>query len=213
MYFPYGKKETDYLKKKDKKLARVIERMGHLRRRTEDDLFASVVHHIVGQQISGAAQQSIWRKMQAAGIISPARLAACAPEDLRPFGVSLRKAQYICDFARRVRDGSFDLNGLYDLSDEEVIARLTDIKGVGVWTAEMLLLFCLKRPNVLSFGDLGVRRGLCAVYGHKEISKKLFEKYRRRFSPYGSVAAFYLWAAGAEKAAQTASKGGNIYVL
>ena len=105
-----------------------------------------------------------------------------------------------------MRDGSFDLNVLYELSDEEVIARLTDIKGVGVWTAEMLLLFCLKRPNVLSFGDLGVRRGLCAVYGHKEINKKLFEKYRRRFSPYGSVAAFYLWAAGAEKTAQAARK-------
>lgn len=206
MYFPYGKKETDYLKRKDKKLARVIERMGHLRRRTEDDLFASVVHHIIGQQISGAAQQSIWRKMQATGIIGAARLAACVPEDLRPFGVSLRKARYICDFARRVRDGNFDLDILWDLPDEEVIARLTDIKGVGVWTAEMLLLFCLKRPNVLSFGDLGVRRGLCAVYGHKKVTKKLFERYRRRFSPYGSVAAFYLWAAGAEKALREGGK-------
>ena len=108
--------------------------------------------------------------------------------------------------ARAVQDGSLPIHSLVEKSDEEIIRTLTALSGVGRWTAEMLLLFCLKRPNVLSFGDLGVRRGLCAVYGHKEINKKLFEKYRRRFSPYGSVAAFYLWAAGAEKTAQAARK-------
>ena len=207
MYFQYGTAETEYLKGKDKILGAVIDRIGPVYRETDPDLFAAVVHHIVSQQISTKAQATIWARFhERFGAMRPEVIAAADASQLQALGISLRKAQYICAFARRVRDGSFDLNGLYDLSDEEVIARLTDIKGVGVWTVEMLLLFCLKRPNVLSFGDLGVRRGLCAVYGHKEISKKLFEKYRRRFSPYGSVAAFYLWAAGAEKAAQAARK-------
>ncbi len=80
------------------------------------------------------------------------------------------------------------------MSDEQAIKVLSSLKGVGVWTAEMLLLFCLQRPDILSFGDFAIHRGLRMVYHHRRIDRRLFEKYRRRFSPYGSVASLYLWA-------------------
>ena len=85
------------------------------------------------------------------------------------------------------------------MNDEDAIRALSSLKGIGVWTAEMILLFCLQRPDIFSYDDLAIRRGLRMVYHHREIDRERFEKYRRRFSPYGSVASLYLWAvAGGE---------------
>ena len=108
--------------------------------------------------------------------------------------MSLRKAEYILDFARKTADGSFDLTKVKTADDEEAISLLTSLKGIGRWTAEMMLLFCLGRQNVLSYDDLAIQRGLRMIYRHKKIDKKLFERYRRRFSPYGSMASLYIWA-------------------
>ncbi len=80
------------------------------------------------------------------------------------------------------------------MSDDEVCARLSSLKGLGVWSAEMLMLFSMQRPDILSFGDLAIQRGLRMIYHHRKIERKLFEKYRRRFSPYNSVASLYIWA-------------------
>ena len=80
------------------------------------------------------------------------------------------------------------------MPDEEVIRVLSSLKGIGVWTAEMILLFCLQRPDIFSYDDLAIQRGLRMVYHHRQVSRELFEKYRRRYSPYGSVASLYLWA-------------------
>ena len=101
---------------------------------------------------------------------------------------------YITDFARKVKDGTFDIDGIWKKSDEEAIKELSSLQGIGVWTAEMILLFCMQRPNVLSFGDLAIQRGMRMVYHHRKIDRKLFEKYRRRLSPYCSVASLYFWA-------------------
>lgn len=107
----------------------------------------------------------------------------------------VRKAEYITDFAARVRSGAFDLDGIRHRSDEEAIRALTALRGVGVWTAEMMLLFCMQRPDVFSYDDLAIQRGLRMIYHHRKIDRRLFEKYRRRFSPCCSVASLYLWAA------------------
>ena len=115
-------------------------------------------------------------------------------EKLHSFGMSYRKAAYITEFAKKVASGEFRPRSLEKMSDEEAIAALTALSGIGVWTAEMILLFCLRRPDILSFGDYAIRRGLRMVYRHREITKERFERYRRRFSPYGSVASLYLWA-------------------
>lgn len=195
MYFAYGDKETEYLKSKDKRLAEVIDKIGHINRTVDEELFPAVVHHIVAQQISTKAQESIWQKMKdGLGEISADTLTVCGRERLQKFGISFRKADYIMDFARKVKCGEFDLSKIDAMSDEEVIAALSSLKGVGVWTAEMLLLFCLQRPNVLSFGDLAILRGIRMVYHHRKVSREQFEKYRRRLSPYCSVASLYFWA-------------------
>lgn len=195
MYFQYGETELTYLKKKDKRLAAVIERLGLIKRETDDDLFASVVHHIVGQQISSKAQATIWSRLQNhLGSIDAQVVNAAPAEALQALGMSMRKALYIKDFAAKVVDGSFDLDAVQQMEDKDAITALSGLKGIGVWTAEMILLFCLQRRDILSFDDLAIQRGLRMLYHHRKITKELFAKYRRRYSPYGSVASLYLWS-------------------
>ena len=195
MYFEYGEREVSYLKKNDKRLGEVICRVGHIYRTVDADVFSSVVHHIIGQQISTAAQATVWGRMQdALGRVSAESVIAAGEERLQRLGMTHRKAKYITDFAEKVVSGEFDPAALSEMPDDEAIRALSSLKGVGVWTAEMILLFCMQRPDIFSFDDLAVRRGLRMVYHHREIDRRLFEKYRSRFHPYGSVASLYLWA-------------------
>lgn len=195
MYFDYGAREVDYLKARDRVLGEVIDQVGHVEREVDPDLFSAVVHHIVGQQISTKAQATIWARMrERLGEVNARTIAAAGTAALQSVGISLRKAEYIQDFAGKVNSGAFDLQRVAALPDSEAIEALVALKGVGVWTAEMILLFCLQRPDIFSFDDLAIQRGLRMVYRHRKIDRKLFEKYRRRFSPYGSVASLYLWA-------------------
>ena len=195
MYFQYGDKETEYLKRKDKKLGEVIEKIGPIERETDSDLFSSVIHHIIGQQISTKAQATIWRRMREQfGEVTAETILAAEISELQSFGMTFRKAEYIRDFAGKVQSGAFDLESVSRLPDNDAIQMLVTLKGIGVWTAEMILLFCLQRPDIFSFDDLAIQRGLRMVYHHRKIDRKLFEKYRRRFSPYCSVASLYLWA-------------------
>lgn len=195
MYFIYGDEEIEYLKSKDKILGEVIEKIGHIERVTDTDLFSSVVHHIIGQQISTKAQETIWQRLKdELGEVNAENIYKTDISRLQSLGMSFRKAEYIKDFADKVHSGGFNLQDISELSDEEAIKALASLKGIGVWTAEMILLFCLQRPDIFSFDDLAIQRGLRMVYHHRKIDRKLFEKYRRRFSPYCSVASLYLWA-------------------
>ena len=195
MYFDYGAREVDYLKARDRVLGEVIDQVGHVEREVDPDLFSAVVHHIVGQQISTKAQATIWARMrERLGEVNARTVAAAGTAALQSVGISLRKAEYIQDFAGKVNSGAFDLQRVAALPDSEAIEALVALKGVGVWKAEMILLFCLQRLEIFSFDDLAIQRGLRMVYRHRKIDRKLFEKYRRRFSPYGSVASLYLWA-------------------
>ena len=194
-YFPYGEKELAYLRKKDKKLSAVIDRVGHIERAVDDDLFSAVVHHIVGQQISTKAQATVWARVQnALGTVDAEHVLGYGEANLQSLGISFRKAEYITDFAEKVHTGAFDLDAVAHMRDADAIRALSSLKGIGVWTAEMILLFCLQRPDILSYDDLAIQRGLRMVYHHRAIDRRLFEKYRRRYSPYGSVASLYLWA-------------------
>lgn len=195
MYFIYGDEEIEYLKSKDKILGEVIEKIGHIERVTDTELFSSVVHHIIGQQISTKAQETIWQRLKdELGEVNAENIYKTDISRLQSLGMSFRKAEYIKDFADKVHSGSFNLQDISEMSDEEAIKALVSLKGIGVWTAEMILLFCLQRPDIFSFDDLAIQRGLRMVYHHRKIDRKLFEKYRRRFSPYCSVASLYLWA-------------------
>lgn len=197
-YFPYGETEIAYLKSKDKRLGEVMDRLGWVKRRVIPDLFAALAHSIIGQQISTKAHETIWRKLATAlGGVTPRRIMELSPEELQAFGMSFRKVGYIREAATKILTGDFDIQALQSLSDEEVCAKLSELNGIGVWTAEMLMLHSLLRPNILSFGDLGVQRGLRMVYHHRKITKEVFRKYQRRYAPYGSVACIYLWAVSA----------------
>lgn len=195
MYFKYGETEISYLKDKDKKMAEVIEQIGFIKREVDTDLFSAVIHHIVGQQISTKAQETIWKRMSdSLGTLNAENILEVEPAQLQSLGMSFRKVEYIRDFADKVHSGAFDLAAVSEMNDQDAIKELSSLKGIGVWTAEMILLFCLQRPDIFSFDDLAIQRGLRMVYHHRKIDRKLFEKYRRRFRPYCSVASLYLWA-------------------
>lgn len=131
---------------------------------------------------------------EALGTVNAETILAAGIPKLQSLGMTFRKAEYITDFAERVHTGAFDLHAVAHMTDAEAIRELSALKGIGVWTAEMILLFCLQRPDVFSYDDLAIRRGLRMLYRHRSIDRERFEKYRRRFSPYGSVASLYLWA-------------------
>ncbi len=195
MIFQYGSAETDYLRRRDRRMAEVIDAVGKIEREVDPDLFSSVVRSIVGQQISTKAQATIWNRMRSAfGQVTPESVAAAEVDQLQSFGITFRKAGYIRDFAREVAEGRFDLSAVSAMPDDEAIRTLCGIKGVGEWTAEMILLFCLQRPDIFSYHDLAIQRGLRMVYHHRQIDRERFERYRRRFSPCCSVASLYLWA-------------------
>lgn len=195
MLFEYGEKETRYLKSKDRVFGAVIDRIGHIDREIHTDLFTAIVHSIVAQQISNKALATVWGRIMAlVGQMDAEHLLATGDEALQACGISFKKAENIIDFSRKVKSKELDLDAIALMSDEQAVKTLSALKGIGVWTAEMLLLFCLQRPDILSFGDFAIQRGLRMVYHHRKIDRRLFEKYRRRFSPYGSVASLYLWA-------------------
>lgn len=193
-FFQYGEKELSYLKGKDKRLAAVIDRLGIVKREVYPDLFAALVNSIVGQQVSMKAQQTVWARVCALlGSVTPEAADECPPQKLRECGMSERKVRYIKNAARAVCSGEFDIDTLSAKSDEDVCSALVALDGVGVWTAEMLMLFSMQRSDVFSWGDLGIKKGLRMLYRHKEITRERFERYRRRYSPYGSVVSLYLW--------------------
>ena len=196
MYFAYGERENSYLRQKDQRLCEVIDRIGHIDREVDTDLFSSVIHHIIGQQISTKVQATIWLRMQEAlGKVNAETILSAGAPKLQSLGMTFRKAEYIRDFAQKVCSGACNLEAVWHMTDADAIRALCTLKGIGVWTAEMILLFCMQRPDIFSFDDLAIQRGLRMVYHHRNIDRKLFEKYRRRFTPYCSVASLYLWAA------------------
>lgn len=192
--FQYGQHEIDYLKRKDKRLAQAIDRIGFIERPVIPNLFAALVNSIVSQQISSKAVATIWTRMQERlGEITPGNIALRTVEQVQQCGITMKKAVYIKKIAAAVRSGEFNIGELSELPDVEVMRRLCALSGIGVWTAEMLLTFSLQRPDVVSWGDLAIRRGMMMLYHHRKLDKVKFQRYKRRYSPYGTVASLYLW--------------------
>lgn len=184
-----------HLAARDPALGRLMEALGPLRRERIPDPFMALAHAIAGQQISGAAHATVWRRLREAfPRFTPEALAAASPEDLRACGISLRKAGYIREIARRALTGELDLAGLSALDDAALCAALCELPGVGLWTAEMLMIFCLGRKDVLSFGDFGIRKGLRMLYGKRELTPAFLARCKKRYSPCASAASLYLWA-------------------
>lgn len=192
--FRYGRTEIDHLKKRDKQLGAAIDEIGMIEREVTPDLFTALVASVASQQISAKAAETVWRRMEERlGTITPSSIAGATPEEIQQCGISMRKAGYIKGIGDAVTNGNLDLEGIRELSDDDVITRLSALNGVGIWTAEMLLIFSMERPDVVSWGDLAIRRGMMHLYGKSTIDRVAFERYRTRYSPYGSVASLYLW--------------------
>lgn len=151
-----------------KKMAAAIERLGMLERPLSPDLFAALIRNIVDQQISVKAAQTVNTRLTLLlGSITPATVAAASAEAIQRCGMTMRKAGYIKGAADAAINGSLDLSVIAQLPDNEVITQLSRLDGVGVWTAEMLLISSLSRPDIVSWGDLAIRRGMMNLYRHK----------------------------------------------
>lgn len=198
--FQYGQAEIAYLSENDPILGAAIARIGHIERAVIPNLFTALVNSIAGQQISGKALATVWGRLcDSLKEITPETVLTAGEQGLRACRMSGRKAGYMLAAARTVQDGTLPIHSLVDQSDEEVIKTLTALPGVGRWTAEMLLIFSLERPNVLAFDDFGIRKGLCRLYGLETLTRAQFEEYRARYSPYATVAGLYLWEIAADK--------------
>lgn len=194
--FEYGEREIDYLSRCDEALGTVIRQIGRIERKVTSDLFVALTESIIGQQISNRAMERVVGRFRALlAPVTPERVLQTGRSAIKECGMSFRKADYILTAAQAFFEGRIKVSDLVGLTDQEVIVRLTQLPGVGVWTAEMLLLFSMQRPDVLSYNDLVIRRSLMTLHGLPEMTRADFDRYRRLYSPYGSVASLYLWAA------------------
>jgi DNA-3-methyladenine glycosylase II len=186
-----------HLRKVDPHLKAIIDRVGPCRLEPRTDRFGTLVNSIIGQQISSKAAHSIVRRLIAIGgePHHPQRLIALGEANLRSVGLSAAKARYVLNLATAVHSGSVPLDEIDDSWDDaRVIQTLTTIKGIGVWTAEMFLIFALNRPDVLPVGDMGVRAGIKNRHGLAEIPKpKECFALAEHWRPWRSIASWYLW--------------------
>ena len=189
------------LMRRDPVLAAIIKKYGACGIKTgrENDVFCGLVEAIVSQQLSTRAAATIYGRLRAllpnGGTPTPEALMPLTDEALRGVGLSRQKLGYMRDLSRKMLDGSINTAGLKDMSDDEIVAELTKIKGIGRWTVEMLLIFRLTRPDVFPAGDLGIVKAVQKAYNlRKTPDVKRLQAIAERWRPYRSVASWYLWA-------------------
>jgi len=190
------KKAVAHLKKCDPVLRAIIERVGPCRMEFDPAEFSSLAEAIVYQQLNGKAAATIFNRFAslAGEPITPERTLKLTDEQLRSVGLSKQKSAYLKDLAVKAAAGTLNFSRLPELPDDEVIQHLTQVKGIGVWTAHMFLIFSLRRPNVLPTGDYGVQMAMKKHYGKRKLPKpKDMEKIARAWEPYRSVACWYMW--------------------
>jgi len=190
------KQAIHHLRKSDPILAAIIDRVGDYGIEFRDPDFSTLVKSIVYQQLSGRVASVIFgRLVTAAGDpLTPHNILKLRPARMRSLGLSTQKTKYIRDLARHTRDGRVVFAELPQLSDQEIIDRLTRVKGVGTWTVHMFLIFALRRLDILPTGDLGIRNAIRKAYGLKELPLAAeMEELAARWRPYCTVASWYLW--------------------
>lgn len=190
------RKAVNHLKKSDPVLSAIIEHVGACRMEFGPPEFHSLAEAIVYQQLNGKAAVTIFKRFAAlAGDpVTPEGILKLTDAQLRSAGLSKQKSSYLKDMAQRASRGELDFKRLPGMTDKEVIQHLTQVKGVGVWTAHMFLMFTLRRPNVLPTGDYGIQMAMKKHYKKRKMPKPhQMEKIAKRWEPYRSVACWYLW--------------------
>jgi len=186
-----------HLKKADPVIGSIVERVGPYRMQYREPSFETLVRSIVYQQLSGKVAKVIFDRVLGAvpgGKLTPEAVLKLTPARMRKCGLSKQKTAYIRDLARKTAKGLLKFEALPELPDADVIEHLTQVKGIGVWTAHMFLMFALERPNVLPTGDWGIRSAIRKAYGLDDLPHpKKVEEIAVSWSPYCSVASWYLW--------------------
>ncbi len=191
----YWSQALTALSARDAVLEKLIRQHQSTALRPRGDAFVTLARSIVGQQLSVKAAQTIWQRLnQSVGAIEPAAIAAADVERLRCQGLSANKAAYLIELAERFVDGSLEASKWHQCEDEEVISELTSIRGIGRWTAEMFLIFCLLRPNVLPLDDVGLQRAMRLHYNNgKPLSKLKLRRVTHQWDPWCTVATWFMW--------------------
>src|SRR5215831_11167129 len=205
------RKAINHLKKCDPVLAAIIERVGAFRMEYGEPTFHSLAEAIAYQQLNGKAAVTIFKRFTdlAGDPLTPEGILKVTPQQMRAVGLSKQKSSYLIDMAQRAHHGELDFTRVPEMSDAEVIAHLTQVKGVGVWTAHMFLMFTLRRPDILPTGDFGIRMAMYKHYlgkrrngsgspktGKRQIvlpKPEQMEKIAKSWTPYRSIACWYLW--------------------
>ncbi len=190
------RKAINHLRSADPVMAAIIERVGPCRMEYGPPEFHSLAEAIVYQQLNGKAAVTIFNRFAAlaGNPVTPKGIIKLSDAQLRSVGLSKQKSSYLRDMAARAIKGELDFSKLDGLDDGEVIKHLTQVKGVGVWTAQMFLMFTLKRPNVLPTGDFGVQMAIKKFYKKRKLPTPLqMEKLGQAWEPYRSIACWYLW--------------------
>jgi DNA-3-methyladenine glycosylase II len=185
-----------HLKKSDPVLATIIESVGPYKMNYDEPAFHSLAEAIVYQQLHGKAAATIFKRLTdlAGEPLVPENILKLSDQQLRAVGLSKQKLSYLRDLADKTHSGALDFSRLPELPDAEVIKCLTQVKGIGVWTAHMFLMFALRRPDVLPTGDLGIQMAIRKHYRKRKLPKPAqMEKLAKGWSPYRSVACWYLW--------------------
>jgi 3-methyladenine DNA glycosylase/8-oxoguanine DNA glycosylase len=185
-----------HLKKADPILCAIIDRVGPYRMQYREPTFEALARAVVFQQLNGKAARTIYDRLATAagGTVTPESILKLTPAQMRAAGLSKQKLSYIRDLAQRTHAREVDFAALPALSDDDVVATLTKVKGIGEWTAHMFLIFALQRPNVLPTGDYGVRAAIKRAYRKRKLpTPAAMEKLAKNWHPYCSVAAWYLW--------------------
>lgn len=190
------RKAINHLKKSDPVMRAIIERVGAFRMEFGEPTFHALAEAIVYQQLNGKAAVTIFKRFAdvTGDPVTPAGILKLSEQQLRAVGLSKQKSSYVRDLALKTQQGLLNFKQLLDQSDDEVIAHLTQVKGVGVWTAHMFLMFTLRRPDVLPTGDYGIQMAIKKQYRKRKLPKpKDMEKIAKPWSPYRSIACWYLW--------------------
>ena len=191
----YWPQATRDLAERDAVLRGLIERFRGLALASRGDAFTTLARSIVGQQISVKAAQSVWDRLAGRlGGMTPELLVCSRKPTLRACGLSGQKAAYLRDLASKFLDGTLDATHWHALEDEALIVELTQVKGIGRWTAEMFLMFHLARPDVLPLADLGLQRAMRLHYNRgRALSDARMRRIGATWAPWRSVATWYLW--------------------
>ncbi|WP_300452249.1 DNA-3-methyladenine glycosylase [Accumulibacter sp.] len=191
----YWQKASADLARADPVLSGLIERFAGTALVSRGEPFVTLLRSIVGQQISVKAADSVWARFLAAlPLLTPAEILACEPAILRGCGLSARKVEYVIDLARHFANGQICADQWSSMSDAQIVAKLTAVRGIGLWTAEMFLIFNQLRPDVFPLDDIGLQRAVATHYcGGERPARQRLAEHGERWRPWRSVATWYLW--------------------